>query len=142
MSVAQRFVGPGDRVSAVHVVNPLEDAWQDRTRDLPAAIDAIVESSYATLASLVKEAGLEAEVVVHPAAIDEATAPAVARIARELEADGLMVLSKRASGLRGMLLGSVAQALLTLSPCPVIVARPRDATEVAGGSVSPERSNG
>lgn len=48
----------------------------------------------------------------------------IARVAREREADIVVVASKRASGVRGLLLGSVAQHLLRLSPSPVLVVRP------------------
>jgi nucleotide-binding universal stress UspA family protein len=77
---------------------------------------------------------LAAALEVEPTVVGEETAPAVARIARRLGAGTLVVMSKRASGLPGMLLGSVAQGLLALSPCPVLVVRPGEGrTEEDGG---------
>jgi nucleotide-binding universal stress UspA family protein len=54
----------------------------------------------------------------------EDTAEAIARVARDRRADLLVLASKRAAGVAGLLLGSTAQALLRISPCPVLVARP------------------
>jgi nucleotide-binding universal stress UspA family protein len=45
-------------------------------------------------------------------------------VARERGADFLVVASKHSVGVTGLLLGSTAQALLRISPCPVVVARP------------------
>jgi nucleotide-binding universal stress UspA family protein len=56
----------------------------------------------------------------------EDAAGCLARVAGECGADLLLVASKRASGLGGLLLGSTAQALLRRSPCPVLVVRPPD----------------
>ncbi len=118
------LVDANDQVTVVHVVNPLGEPWDDRERDLPEAITAAVERERRALLELLDEIGLTSELVVEANGVGEETAPAVARVARRLGAGTLVVLSKRASGLRGMLLGSVAQGLLALSPCPVLVVRP------------------
>jgi nucleotide-binding universal stress UspA family protein len=47
----------------------------------------------------------------------------IARVAREQQADILVIATNRAAGVRGLLLGSVAQALMRLSPCPILVVR-------------------
>ena len=57
----------------------------------------------------------------------EDAADCLARLAAECGADVLLVASKRAGGLGGLLLGSTAQALLRHSPCPVLVVRPPEA---------------
>ena len=54
----------------------------------------------------------------------EDIAEAIARVAREQGVDIVVVASKRADGIRGLLLGSTAQELLSRSPCPVLVVRP------------------
>jgi nucleotide-binding universal stress UspA family protein len=59
-----------------------------------------------------------------PYARAEEVAEALARVARDLGADIVVVASKRASGLLGLLLGSTARGLLRASPCPVLVVRP------------------
>jgi nucleotide-binding universal stress UspA family protein len=48
----------------------------------------------------------------------------LARIAAEEGAALLAIASRRAVGMRGALMGSVAQETLRLSPCPVLVVRP------------------
>jgi nucleotide-binding universal stress UspA family protein len=48
----------------------------------------------------------------------------IARLAREHQADILVVSSKRITSLAGVILGSTAQMLLRKSPCPVMVVRP------------------
>lgn len=48
----------------------------------------------------------------------------IARVAKEQGADIIVVASKRASGVTGLILGSVVQSLLRISPCPVLVVRP------------------
>jgi nucleotide-binding universal stress UspA family protein len=45
-------------------------------------------------------------------------------VTREWAADVLVVASKRAAGVAGLLLGGTAQALLRASPCPVLIVRP------------------
>ena len=45
----------------------------------------------------------------------------------------VIVVSKRASGVLGLLLGSVAQGLLEVSPAPVLVIRP------SGSEADPRR---
>jgi nucleotide-binding universal stress UspA family protein len=49
----------------------------------------------------------------------------IVRIAQEEGADILVLASKRAAGVTGLILGSVARALLRTGPCPVLVVRPR-----------------
>lgn len=123
LEAAAQLADPDDPVTIVHVVNPLEQPWQDRERHLADAVAVVAARRRDEIAALLRELGLEAAVVVEPLRSGEESAPALARIAEGLGADVLVVVSKRASGLRGMLLGSVAQGLLTLSPCPVLVVR-------------------
>jgi nucleotide-binding universal stress UspA family protein len=47
----------------------------------------------------------------------------IARVATDEAADILVIATNRASGVRGLILGSVAQHLLRLSPCPLLVVR-------------------
>lgn len=124
LKIVSSFIDRDDRVTVVHVVNPLGEPWSDRDRDLPAAVTFEVSRQLTSIRALLDEIGLAAAVVVEPTEAGEETAPAVARRALSLDAGILVVMSKRSSGLRGILLGSVAQSLLALSPCPVLVVRP------------------
>ena len=60
------------------------------------------------------------EVQVHGEEVDEC----IARVAAEVHADVLVIVSKRVSGGLGAVLGSFGQGILRLSPCPVLVVRP------------------
>jgi nucleotide-binding universal stress UspA family protein len=48
----------------------------------------------------------------------------IVRVAQEQGSDILVMASKRVVAVTGLILGSVARALLRLSPCPVLVVRP------------------
>ena len=60
------------------------------------------------------------EVQSHGEELDEC----IARVATEVQADVLVVVSKHVSGGVSAVLGSFAQGILRLSPCPVLVVRP------------------
>ncbi len=64
------------------------------------------------------------EVQPHEEEVDEC----IARVAQEVRADVLIVVSKRVASATGVVLGSFARGLLRLSPCPVLVVRPDPAT--------------
>jgi len=63
--------------------------------------------------------------VIEPRAPDESVAETIARVCRDREGDLVVVASRRAGSSE---LGSVARALLRISPCPVVVVRTGDAT--------------
>jgi len=50
----------------------------------------------------------------------------VAQLASDLEAELVVVGTHGRRGLRRLLLGSVAEGVVRLSPCPVLVVRPRE----------------
>ena len=54
----------------------------------------------------------------------------IAQLAADLEADLLVVGTHGRTGIARFLVGSVAHALVTLAPCPVLVVRPRQASVV------------
>jgi nucleotide-binding universal stress UspA family protein len=51
-------------------------------------------------------------------------------LAKELEADLLVVGTQGRTGLERVLMGSVAEHVVRAAPCPVLVARPRESPEV------------
>jgi len=78
------------------------------------------------------------EVQAHGEEVDEC----IARVASEVHADVLVVVSKRVSGGASAVLGSFAQGILRLSPCPVRVVHPDDTgvrPEYAAASSPAER---
>jgi nucleotide-binding universal stress UspA family protein len=54
-------------------------------------------------------------------------APAIARVARAHESDAIVVGTRGHSPIAGLLVGSVTQRLLHISPCPVIAVPTREA---------------
>jgi nucleotide-binding universal stress UspA family protein len=54
----------------------------------------------------------------------------IAELARELEAHLVVVGTHSRRGLSRMLLGSVAEGVVRLAPCPVLVVRPRETPDV------------
>ena len=68
--------------------------------------------------------GIAAQALVAARRKTEDPDECIARVAGEQRVDMLVVASKRASGVGGLALGSTAQGLLRMSPCPVLVVRP------------------
>jgi nucleotide-binding universal stress UspA family protein len=60
----------------------------------------------------------------------ESTAEQIAQLAADLEADLVIVGTHGRRGLARMLLGSTAEGVVRLTPCPVLVARPKRIPEV------------
>jgi nucleotide-binding universal stress UspA family protein len=60
----------------------------------------------------------------------DSPAEEIARIARDLEAHLVIVGTHGRRGLSRMLLGSVAEGVVRMSPCPVLVVRPREVVTV------------
>jgi len=56
----------------------------------------------------------------------------IAQLAVDLEADLVVVGTHGRTGLARILLGSVAHAVVTQAPCPVLVVRPKQASLVPG----------
>lgn len=109
------------------VMDPLIDAagvtaasTAEAMEQVAARRRAYLEERARALAGGDAAVGVRAEQLRH----GEDVPGAIARVAREEGVDMLVVASKRASGVRGLILGSVAQALLHVSPVPVLVVRP------------------
>jgi nucleotide-binding universal stress UspA family protein len=59
-----------------------------------------------------------------------AAADEIAQLATDLEADLVMVGSHSRRGIERLLLGSVAERVVRIAPCPVLVVRPKEASNV------------
>ncbi len=68
--------------------------------------------------------GPPATILVEAFSYGEDTAAHIAHVAADRGSDMVVIASKRASGVRGLIGGSVAQHVIRLSPCPVFVVRP------------------
>jgi nucleotide-binding universal stress UspA family protein len=118
------LVSDDDELVAVHAVEPADLPWAAPESELVDTFERDMDAREARIAEAATAAGLQATVVVDVPNPGEGASGLIAREARERDADLVVVVSKRASGVRGLLLGSVAQALLQLAPCPVLVVRP------------------
>jgi hypothetical protein len=64
-------------------------------------------------------------------------AAAIAQLAADLEADLVLVGTHGRRGFSRVLLGSVAEGVVRLAPCPVMVMRPREVAEPALPTLAP-----
>jgi len=107
-------------VKIVHVVKAHTEAWSDEELR-----DVMVQRQQ-ELNGEVGDVGFATEVLVEPLPYGDEMHRYIARRATDLEVDAVVVCSRRASGLLGGILGSLAQRLLRESLVPVIVVRPTD----------------
>jgi nucleotide-binding universal stress UspA family protein len=109
----------------LNVINPWVD---DPVKPAATAAEALERLLWERQDYLDRQAatlqGLRLETRVEKRQRSEEADACIARVAREQRADLVVVASKRAASLQGFILGSVAQGLLRLSPCPVVVVRP------------------
>jgi len=110
-------------VVLLNVLNPMTDAADVVALTRAEAVEQVRAEREAYLQRLANDFDPPARVLVAEAAHGEDVPNAIARVAREEEADILVIATNRASGVRGLILGSVAQHLLRLSPCPILVVR-------------------
>jgi nucleotide-binding universal stress UspA family protein len=145
----------GAQVLLVHAVNPWVDPpdatapfFAERVAEHTARWQAYLQhqaACFAGPAGLAGEPGPAVDVCVArqqqpPGRACEEIADCLARVAREWNADLVLVASKRASGLMGLLLGSTALALLRRSPCPVLVVRPPVEAEAGWRTGAPRQA--
>jgi len=80
-------------------------------------------------AERVKAAGIEVETTVTPAAAPDA----IAATAKEIDADLIVMGSRGLTGLKHVVLGSVADRTLRIAPCPVLTVKEADAERGKAG---------
>jgi nucleotide-binding universal stress UspA family protein len=124
LQAIRELVRDDDEVVVVHAVEPADLPWSLPESERVETFEREMDEREARIREAATAADLQATVVVDMHTPGEGAAALIAREARERRADLVVVVSKRASGVRGLLLGSVAQALLQLAPCPVLVVRP------------------
>jgi len=118
----------GGQVVAMSVLNPLVDATDIVA---PTAAEAVTEAErreWERLAGVIESTagldGVKVELVVEELTRGEDVPTHLVRAAREREVDLIAIASRRASGVKGLVLGSVTQHTLRLSDVPVLVVRP------------------
>jgi nucleotide-binding universal stress UspA family protein len=113
------------QVTVLHVVRAASEAWSDEE------LQQVMTERRERLEELLADSGFDVKLLVEPLPYGGEVHHYIALRAADLGVDALVVASKRATGLMGGLLGSVAQGLLAESPVPVLVVRPSDDDEDA-----------
>jgi nucleotide-binding universal stress UspA family protein len=111
----------GAAVTIVHVVERVEAAGA--VGGSRRADEAEIQRRLEELTAELSQEGLRASLIIRG---DVGARPAheVVAVARDADADLIVVGSRGLSSISGLLLGSVAQRLLHIAPCPVLVVPP------------------
>jgi universal stress protein A len=80
---------------------------------------ASADKELANLAAAARSAGLEAETIVR----EGSPAKVIADVAREMRADLVVISTHGYTGLKHVLMGSIAEHVVRYAPCPVLVVR-------------------
>jgi nucleotide-binding universal stress UspA family protein len=107
-------------VIVLHVVRATAEAWSDEE------LHKVMAERRHRMEELVANSDFAVTALVEALPYGEQVDDYIAHRARDLDVDAVVVTSKRASGVVGGMLGSVAQGLLHASPVPVLVVRPTD----------------
>lgn len=119
-------------IDLLWVLDPRVDAADvqaERTADAMQVVEARVRDAMLQAIEQVQrsEQGAVSQVVLHSivahVAPHEDVASCLKRIASERSADLIAIASRRAAGLEGLAMGSLAQELLRISTLPVLVVR-------------------
>ncbi len=113
----------GADVVLLNVVNPMADAIDIVAPTREEAVRKVVAERAAHLDRYAGQFDPPATVLVEELRHGEDEPECIARVAGQEQADILVIATNRASGMRGLILGSVAQHLLRLAPCPILVVR-------------------
>jgi nucleotide-binding universal stress UspA family protein len=124
LEATRKLVRDDDAVVAIHIMEPGDIPWGLPESGISDAIEHDMDTRESDMLDVATTVGLQVTVVVDVPSPGERAADRIAREATERGADLVIVVSKHASGVRGLLLGSVAQDLLQQAPCPVVVVRP------------------
>jgi len=113
----------GARLTLLHVIQPLPLAGVDMGVTLPYTyiqdLEAEITNSMQAYLERVTAAGLEGEIaVVHGVPFQE-----ILETAKTQQVDLIVMGTHGRTGLQHVLLGSVAEKVVRLAPCPVLVVR-------------------
>lgn len=113
------------RLLLLHALNPLTDAAGIVAETTAEAMRVLTARERAALgARTAAVEGVTAEPLVEQLQHGEDVVGCIDRIAAAQQVDLIAIGSRRASGLRGLALGSITQHLLRKSERPVLVVRP------------------
>lgn len=108
--------GAGGQVTLTHVVDAAGAMPATQLQQRP---EQFISESY--LAPLAREAASDRLEVDYQVIVDDAVAPALVKLAGELDADCIVVATRGAGGTERLVFGSVADKVVRTSPVPVIV---------------------
>ncbi|MEI9892550.1 MAG: universal stress protein [Chthoniobacter sp.] len=111
------------KLTLVHVVEPL--AYTPEL-PFPPAMPPFQAKEIEKALEEVRDANVPPEVPVEVVAGHDFPADAVVQIARERKADLIITATHGRTGLKHLVLGSTAERIVRLAPCPVLVVRERE----------------
>jgi universal stress protein A len=117
------------RLTLLHVIHAMPLGVAEMGASLPYSylqeLEADIAQSMGEYLTRVQEAGLEGEImIVHGVPFEEIVNTAAAN-----QIDLIIMGTHGRSGLQHVLLGSVAEKVVRLAPCPVLVSRPTSPTQ-------------
>ncbi len=123
----------GAETHVVHVIdtlgeNPLVEAYRAALNDR-VLIDALLQESSRLMKAFINQSGIEEDAVLPVQIRGPRPAHALVDYARKEEMDLIAVGTHGRSGLKRLLLGSVARAVVAESDIPVLVARERSGSD-------------
>lgn len=122
MAVAQ----PHTEVHAIRVIEPMVDPLVGAIPSTRDELDVLKDLLHEAIQREIRNRGeLKVAAVVAHVAIG-APARAIADLAAQLDADTVVVGTHGRRGLKRALLGSVAEEVVRVAGCPVIVVRPKE----------------
>jgi nucleotide-binding universal stress UspA family protein len=130
LELAARLVGECDgELIALHVLNPLTDAANVVAASTAEAMVEVRAKATKDLEAALGRAGASSGVaLVEDVERGEDTGHRIVAVADQREVDFVVLSSRRAAGLRG-LLGSVAQNVLGASKRPVLIVKPPEGSK-------------
>ena len=107
------------------VIQPRADLGGIVAPTMVQALEQLTEERRTAAQSAVREAGFSGATVRVDELPRERDVPEhIVAVATEVDADMIAISSRRAAGVRGLVLGSVTQLVLRMSGIPVLVVRP------------------
>ncbi len=114
----------GARLTLLHVIHELPVGVGDWAAGLPESylgdLEADVQQSLESAREQVKAAGVDADIVM----VHGIPFQSIIDVARDRQADLIVMGTHGRTGLKHVLLGSVAERVVRHAPCPVLVVRP------------------
>jgi nucleotide-binding universal stress UspA family protein len=117
-SLARRFDG---HVDVVHVFEvPLYAFTEGVPMALPEWTATVRQNHLRKLGDYVREFAGREKIDARPVLLEGETTREILRYATEVKADCIVIATHGRTGLQRLLLGSVAEKIVRLSPCPVL----------------------